>query len=203
VLAADASKFTQSPTSEIYVQGRISLQLVSGAIFSPTVFATRTPVMDYAQTNLRLGWMINDPGRMGFLPRGNFEAILEMTNSTIYKGAGNYMGGLTALIRYNFVPKGSRLVPYFQIGGGVVYTDAYKDRTQNAIGNPVEFTPQGSIGCHYVIDKNWSVCFETIFHHVSNAGLDKRNTGINAYGCFIGVTYYFDRTWNDSLLTAR
>ena len=193
--ADDVSDVTQDPSSVIYTRDRMSLQLVSGAIFSPTIFATRTMVMDYAQTNLRLGWMINGPGRVGFLPRGNFEAILEMTNSIIYKGPGNYMGGLTALIRYNFVPKDSRFVPYFQIGGGIIYTDAYKDRTQEAIGNSVEFTPQGSIGCHYVINKNWSICVETIFHHISNAGVDKRNKGINAYGGFIGLTYYFDWLW--------
>ena len=193
--ADDVSNVTHSPSQEVYTEDRMSLQLVSGAIFSPTIFASRTPVMNYAQTNLRLGWMINGPGRVGFLPRGNFEAILEMSNSIIYKGPGNYMGGLTALIRYNIVPKGSRFVPYIQIGGGVVYTDAYKDRTQNAIGNSVEFTPQGSIGCHYMINENWSICFETIFHHISNAGVDHRNRGINAFGAFLGLTYYFDWLW--------
>ena len=193
--ADDVSNVTQSSTPEIYVQDRISIQLVSGAIFSPTIFASRTPVMNYAQTNLRLGWMVNGPGRVGFLPRGNLEAILELTNSIIYKGPGNYMGGLTALIRYNIVPKGSRFVPYIQVGAGVVYTDAYKDRTQNAIGNSVEFTPQGSVGCHYMINKNWSISAEAIFHHISNAGVDHRNRGINAFGVFLGLTYYFDWLW--------
>jgi lipid A 3-O-deacylase len=193
--ADDVSNVTHTPTPEVYTEDRISLQLVSGAIFSPTIFASRTPVMDYAQTNLRLGWMINGPGRVGFLPRGNLEAILELTNSIIYKGPGNYMGGLTALIRYNIVPKDSRFVPYVQVGAGVVYTDAYKDRTQNAIGNSVEFTPQGSIGCHYMINKNWSISAEVIFHHISNAGVDHRNRGINAFGGFLGLTYYFDWLW--------
>lgn len=193
--ASDASNVTHSPTMEVYTEDRISLQLVSGAIFSPTIFASRTPVMSYAQTNLRLGWMINSPGRMGFLPRGNLEAILELTNSIIYKGPGNYMGGLTALIRYNIVPKDSRFVPYVQVGVGVVYTDAYKDRSQNAIGNSVEFTPQASFGCHYMINRNWSISAELIFHHISNAGLDHRNRGINAFGGFLGLTYYFDWLW--------
>jgi hypothetical protein len=193
--ADDASNATHNPTPEVYTKDRISIQLVSGAIFSPTLFAPRTKVMDYAQTNLRLGWMINSPGRVGFLPRGNLEAILELTNSIIYKGPGNYMGGLTALIRYNIVPKDSRFVPYIQMGGGAVYTDVYKDRTQNGIGNSVEFTPQGSIGCHYMINNNWSITGETIFHHMSNAGLDHRNRGSNAYGGFIGGTYYFDWLW--------
>ncbi len=193
--ANDTSNPEQNPALEIYVQDRISLQLASGAIFSPTIFASRTPVMSYAQTNLRMGWMINGPDRLGFLPRGNLEAILELTNSIIYKGPGDYMGGLTALIRYNFVSKDSRFVPYAQIGAGIVYTDAYKDRTQNAIGNSVEFTPQGGLGCHYIINKNWSISAEVIFHHISNAGVANRNRGINAFGGFLGLTYYFDWLW--------
>ena len=191
----EVSDFTPGSIQHIYTKDRLSLQVVSGAIFSPTILATRTPVMDYAQTNLRLGWMINEPGQVGFMLRGNFEAILEMTNSIIYKGPGNYMGGFTALIRYNIVSKNSRFVPYVQIGAGIVYTDAYKERTQKAIGNSVEFTPQGGIGCHYLINKNWSVSAELIFHHISNAGLDKRNRGINAFGGFLGLTYYFDWLW--------
>ena len=44
--ADDVSNVTKSPTTEIYVQDRISLQLVSGAIFSPTIIGARTLVMD-------------------------------------------------------------------------------------------------------------------------------------------------------------
>jgi hypothetical protein len=190
-----SSSVSPASFSGVYVKDRLSMQLVSGAVFSPTIIASRTPVMDYAQTNLRLGWMLYSPSRQGFLPRGNLEAIMEVTNSIVYKGPGNYIGGVTAMIRYNIVPKGSRFVPYVQIGVGVVYTDAYKDETQNAIGNSIEFTPQAGVGCQYLINKKWSISAELIFHHISNAGLDHRNRGINAVGGFIGVTYYFDWLW--------
>ena len=190
-----SSSVSPASFSGVYVKDRLSMQLVSGAIFSPTMIASRTPVMDYAQTNLRLGWMIYSASRQGFLPRGNLEAIMEFTNSVIYKGPGHYMGGITAMIRYNIVPKGSRFVPYVQIGVGIVYTDAYRDGTQNAIGNQIEFTPQASVGCQYLINRKWSISAELIFHHISNAGIDHRNRGINAVGGFIGFTYYFDWLW--------
>jgi hypothetical protein len=195
IWAYESSSLSQVPFSGVYVKDRLSIQLVSGAVFSPTIIASRTPVMDYAQTNLRLGWMIYSASRQGFLPRGNLEAIMEVTNSVIYKGPGNYLGGVTAIIRYNIVPKGSRFVPYVQIGVGVVYTDAYRDGTQNAIGNSIEFTPQASVGCQYLINRNWSISAELIFHHISNAGIDHRNRGINAVGGFIGFTYFFDWLW--------
>jgi len=76
-----------------------------------------------------------------------------------------------------------------------VYTDAYKDYSQNAIGQAIEFTPQASLGLHYLIDKKWSIDTEAMFHHISNAGLSERNRGINSFGGFIGLTYFFDRLW--------
>ena len=108
---------------------------------------------------------------------------------------GNYIGGITALLRYNFVQPGWRLVPYVHGGVGIVYTDAYKDKTQRAIGQAIEFTPQCSLGFRYLIKKNWSLDAEAMFHHISNAGLDKRNRSINAIGGFVGVTYFFDEIW--------
>jgi len=67
--------------------------------------------------------------------------------------------------------------------------------SQNAIGHSIEFTPQARLGLHYLINKKWSIDAETMFHHISNAGLDERNRGINAFGGFIGLTYFFDRLW--------
>jgi outer membrane protein W len=99
--------------------------------------------------------------------------------------------GLTALIRYNFVQPSAKLFPYAQGGVGIVYTDAYKDLSQDAIGQSIEFTPQGSVGIRYLIHPNWSVDAEAMYHHISNANLAGRNDGINAFGGFIGLTYYF------------
>ena len=134
---------------------------------------------------------LNEPGSGGFLLRGNFEAFFEVTYSLIYEGSGNYLAGGTALIRYNFVQPAAHFIPYVQVGVGIVYTDAYKDTSQDAIGQAVEFTPQASLGFHYLIAPKWSQDVEAIFHHISNANLGSRNDGINAFGGFIGVTYFF------------
>lgn len=179
--------------SEIYTKHQMTLQVVSGVVSSPFALASRTPDMDYAQTNVRLGFMLNSPKESKSLLRGNAEALLEVTNSFIFEGPGSYMGGITGLIRYNFVQPGSLLVPYLQAGIGLVYNDAYKDKSQNAIGRAIEFTPQMSAGLRYLVGKNWSLDAEAMFHHISNAGLSDRNRGINAFGGFIGVTYFFDR----------
>ena len=180
------------PTGGIYTEGRMSLELVSGALFSLTGLPEGSPALNYAQTNLRLGWMLASPGPGQSVMRGNWEGLVEISNSIIFKGPGNYIGGVTGLLRYNFVQPDWDLVPYIQGGVGLVYNDIYKDDTQQAIGQAIEFTPQCSIGVHYLIDKNWAVAAEGMFHHISNAGMSKRNRSLNSLGGFIGVTYFFD-----------
>ena len=175
----------------IHTEGRMSLQLVSGALFSLTGLPEGSPVLNYAQTNLRLGWMLESPDPDGGVLRGNWEGLVEVTNSFIFEGPGNYIGGITGLLRYNFVQPDWDFVPYVQGGVGVVYNDIYKDNTQNAVGQAIEFTPQCSIGVHYLLDNNWAVAAEGMFHHISNAGLSNRNRSINSLGGFIGVTYFF------------
>lgn len=146
--------------------------------------------MDYWQTNLRFGWMLTDLYDKKSFWRGNFEALFEFTYSYIYKGPGNHIGGITGLVRYNFVQPHLRLVPYFQAGVGVVYTNAYKD-LDSGIGQAIEFTLQSSIGARYFLKKKLSIDAEAMFHHISNAGLADRNKGINAFGGFLGITYFF------------
>ncbi len=177
--------------SAIYRDGRTSLQCVSGVLFSPWDFVSRTEVMDYAQTNIRIGRMLNSPSNADSFLRGNLEALLELTNSIIYKGAGTYMGGITALIRYNFVQQDAKVIPYLQGGIGIIYTDAYQD-SESGIGQAFEFTPQVSLGLRCLLDNSWSIDAEAMFHHISNANLANRNRGINAVGGFVGFTYYYD-----------
>ena len=180
------------PANDPFTKGRISLQVVSGVLFSLTNLPEGSPALNYAQTNLRLGWMLASPGlEQGFF-RGAWEGLVEISNSMIFEGPGSYMGGITGLLRYSFVQPGWRLVPYVQGGVGIIYNDVYKDEDQQAIGQAIEFTPQCSLGVHYLFSRNWSVDAEAMFHHISNAGLAERNRSINALGGFIGVTYYFD-----------
>ena len=189
--ADQAPDTATEPSIGAYAEGRLSFQIVSGALFSLTGLPEGSPVFNYAQTNLRLGWMLTSPGPHPSFMRGNWEGLFEITNSIIFNGFGNYIGGITGLLRYNFVQPDWKLIPYIQGGVGVVYNDAYKDKTQNAIGQAIEFTPQFSLGVHYLLTRNWSIDAEGMFHHISNANMSKRNGSINALGGFMGVTYRF------------
>lgn len=177
---------------EFLTKGTLDMQWVSGPLFSSTVFAHGTPTTNSWQNSIRLGWILNNPMPKPSLLRGNFEALLEISHALIYQGPGTFWAGITALIRYNFVPPNSKWIPYVQAGAGVVYTDAYKDYSQDAIGEAIEFTPQASLGIRYFFKEKWSVNLEGGFLHISNANLAERNSGLNFFGGFIGISYLFD-----------
>jgi hypothetical protein len=170
---------------------QFTLQLVTGSLFSTHFLVSGTPTTNYWQNNLRLGWVLNNPDPEASFLTGAFEAIFELTQSAIYQGPGNYLAGLTGLIRYNFLQTGWRAVPYVQIGAGAVYNDIYKDETQDAIGQSIEFTPQASVGVRYFLKNNWSLDGELMYQHISNGSLAPRNGGLNSFGGFVGLTYLF------------
>lgn len=182
--------------SGLFVKNRLSAQFVAGALFGPVSWMHDHATFNYAQTNLRFGWMATDPKERKYFGRGNFELLFELTNSIIFDGWGNYVRGFTLLGRYNLLLSDPKWVPYFQIGAGIIVNDVYKDMSQIEIGQSVEFTPQASIGLRYFMSRQWTVDVEAMFHHISNAGFSERNGGTNAVGGFLGVTYFFDELWH-------
>jgi hypothetical protein len=177
--------------SALYAKNRFSAQFVAGALFSPISWIQDYPTFNYAQTNLRFGWMVNDPSKSRYFGTGNFELLFELTNSVIFEGFGTYIRGFTLLGRYNLLLPDPRWALYFQLGAGAIVNDAYQDMSQNEIGQAVEFTPQASIGLRYFIARNWTLDVEATFQHISNAYFDERNESTNAVGGLLGVTYFF------------
>ncbi|MBW1942351.1 MAG: acyloxyacyl hydrolase [Deltaproteobacteria bacterium] len=155
--------------------------MIAGYVVSPVIEASNRTDMNYTMANVRFEWMRFD---------NNFRMLGEITYSKTVTGPIGYLAGGTLLLRYDFERSGN-LIPYAQIGVGVLYTDLSKDYSQSLVGNEIEFNPQASFGVRYLIDKNLSLDAEAMFHHVSNAGLGDRNIGVNGVGGFIGLTYYW------------
>jgi lipid A 3-O-deacylase len=193
--AAGADKPGHGQTTtlvDLILKDRFSMQLISGVLYSPIIENGSRPDFNYWQSNLRFIWVL-DPEKtarkIGL--KGNFDFIFELTSSFIFDGPGNVITGVTGILRYDFFRSYERFRFYAQGGVGIVYTDAHEDLSQALIGNPIEFTPQFSVGSRYLLSKHWSLDIEAMFHHISNAGINDRNKGVNALGGFFGVTYYF------------
>ena len=134
----------------------------------------------------RYGWVITAPHGPGLL-RGRFEyavdavpvfMIFQPTN-TAYGAAVNPF----ALI-WDFDTHG-RIVPYLDLGGGVLFTN-----TQVPAGtSKINFTTAGGVGLHFLTSKvTWSA--DVRFMHISNAGLETPNPGINTVQLRLGLGWF-------------
>ena len=90
-------------------------------------------------------------------------------------------------LKWNFQQHG-RFSPYFELDGGVLFTNHDVPR----YANDVNFTPSAAFGTHVLGAKyNWSV--EIRYLHISNAGLAMPNPGINTVQVRLGVGRFFAR----------
>jgi hypothetical protein len=166
------------------------LQVMAGAYFSHVGLGPSHPTYNFAPLALRFGKMTECGWTEGWL-RGNFEPMLEFSGAGVFNGFGNFYVGSSALLRYNFIQPDARLIPYFQIGAGVSYNDGYRDPTQAALGQGMEFLVQAQLGVRYFLTQRCSIDIEAGYIHISNAHMADRNLGINALGGSIGISYFF------------
>jgi hypothetical protein len=182
----------------LFIEDRIAFQFNTGAYFAPSFIGPDTEHISYEQTNFRIGWLLNTPSDsegIASVFRGSWEAIGELSIAGVFSGFGNVMGGANAILRYNFVQPDWCVVPYAQIGVGILGNDLYTDKTQNAVGQGLEFTEHGAIGLRFIIDPNWTFDVEGKYQHISNADTSYRNEGLNAVGGSVGFSYFFDKVW--------
>jgi opacity protein-like surface antigen len=191
--ASDAAAAGSRADSAVpYTEDRWSLQVMTGPLVSSSTLGPDIPDFDCWQTNIRIGWMLSSPDGDGGVLDGNLELLAELTGSLVYEGFGDYVAGIAGIVRYNVTGLHPRLVPYVQGGVGLVYTDAHQDPTQKAIGQGFNFAPRAGLGFRYLLSESWSLDAEGVYEHISNAGMDDRNAGVNAFGGFVGVTYFWD-----------
>src|SRR4029077_10312574 len=123
----------------------------------------------------RYGWLLTEPHGPGFL-RGRFEYALDAVPVFVVFQPSNTAYGAAvspfALI-WDFDTHG-RIVPYIDLDGGVLFTN-----TRVPAGTSrINFTPAGAVGLHFLTGKmHWTA--DVRFMHISNAGLQTLNPGIN------------------------
>jgi len=87
--------------------------------------------------------------------------------------------------QYNFTSH-PRIVPYFQLGAGMLFTS----RDFPAGTSSFNFTPQAGIGGYWFAKPDRAVSFGVRYHHISNAGLSKPNPGHNALYFYGGLSWW-------------
>jgi hypothetical protein len=174
-------------------KGNTELEALGGYFHSPiTTGGGHRPELDYAGGDLRYGDILsNIIFDKSAILRGDVEFLADMFGNNITKGPGSYISGASVLFRYNFFHPGSRIIPYFQLGGGGLHSDAAENHSQRLIGSDFEFLLQADLGARFLLTDHWSILAEGGFQHISNADTAARNVGVNALGGRLGLGYIY------------
>lgn len=134
----------------------------------------------------RLGLILTDEWKAGFLS-GNLELLLEPQLAHYYRPFNASAFGGSLLVKYNFLSFG-RWMPFWDVGAGMLWTDlAPRIPEQSTTFN---FVLQVGPGLHYFLTTHTAVTLGVRFHHISNAGLGRRNVGLNATLGYLGASVF-------------
>lgn len=131
---------------------------------------------------VRYGWVLTSPHGPGFL-QGEFEYAVDAVPAFVVSQKTDTAFGMGLnpfALKWNFT-KSRKVVPYFELGGGTLFTNVKVPPGTSH----VNFTSSGALGLHFPGDKfTWSA--ELRFMHISNAGIANLNPGINTLQLRIG-----------------
>lgn len=136
----------------------------------------------------QIGVVVTDKIEMGYFS-GAIEVLAEPVGAHFFEPFSASLAGFSIVGRYNFLEFG-RWMPYWDFGMGVSWTDLAPRIPEQS--TPFEFLLETGPGLQYFITQNFALTGALRLHHISNANIGSRNTGINAVLGLIGVSYYFD-----------
>ncbi len=132
------------------------------------------------------GYVLTDPvGRS--LYRGTLQGIVEGAFSSVFKNQRTYSSGLNFILRYNLLPASLKWRPYIQGGTGFLVTNL----RMKGFGSNFNFCTGGAAGLQYFFNPSNSVSVEWRAFHISNADINRMNSGLNMNNFFIGYSRLF------------
>jgi hypothetical protein len=137
----------------------------------------------------RFGLVLTAPHGPGFL-RGRLEyAIDAVPVFLVTQRSGTaYGAGVNPFAFKWLLDTHRRVVPYFEIGGGTLFTNVKVPENTSR----VNFTTGGALGAHFLRKKhNWSA--EVRFMHISNASIANLNPGINTIQVRLGLGLFSEK----------
>lgn len=136
---------------------------------------------------IRLGKVLTGNHGSNFL-RGNFEWSADVLPVYyVIQPARNAFGaGFNPLnLKWNFT-SGSRVVPYLELGGGVLFTNIEVPANTSA----TNFLSHATLGFQFFTSHKRAVTVTSKFEHISNAGLSTPNPGLNTVQFTLGWNWF-------------
>jgi opacity protein-like surface antigen len=122
--------------------------------------------------------------------RGYHQFYMSAMGEPIFRGIENYYLGFNLGFRYNFVPRGSRFIPYISGGVGGGWIDSHAN-IPGAQGQDFTFNILSAAGISYMVNDHWKVDVGALYQHLSNGGQTDPNPSLNLFGPQVGVSYSF------------
>jgi hypothetical protein len=141
---------------------------------------------DLVLGDLHVGTMLTGVVAKDHFWRGNFELLGQVFGGEEVKPRNAYLVGVAPVLRYNFVT-GTPLVPFIDGGAGATLTDIRGPD----LSTDFEFNVQAGCGMHWFFTPNMAATLDGRWLHLSNAGIDSPNLGVNTVVVFLGMNWFF------------
>jgi lipid A 3-O-deacylase len=141
---------------------------------------------DLAWTSISYGRMVGSVRGENRWYQGNWELLGELFGGSQFSPTADWIVGLSPHLRYHFAT-GTRLVPFVDAGAGVTGTGIHLPD----LSTRFEFNTQGGVGVQWFLKDAIALTVESRYVHISNAGIDEPNHGVNTVMGIIGVTWFF------------
>lgn len=134
----------------------------------------------------KIGIVLTDPIQAKFLT-GNLELLVEPLFARFVQPFAAEAAGGSLVLQYNLLSFG-RWMPFWDAGAGMLWTNLAPRIPEQS--TPFNFVLETGPGIHYFVTKSMTVSAGVRFHHISNAGIGDRNTGINAVLSYAGFSFF-------------
>ncbi|UCG35354.1 MAG: acyloxyacyl hydrolase [Candidatus Omnitrophota bacterium] len=125
--------------------------------------------------------------KIGIQTQGRIDFILEPFINTITSPDSNIEVGANLLLKY-ICPLTERLQLYVKGGAGALYMSQHTEEQ----GTQYNFLPQLGAGIHLFLSGGVALSCEYRYRHLSNADIEKPNSGIDTTMILGGVSFFFD-----------
>lgn len=133
-----------------------------------------------------VGTMLSGPVAKDHFWCGNLELLGELFGGEQFHPRNAYVVGIAPIIRYNFAT-GTPLVPFVDGGAGASLTDI----RHPDLSTDFEFNVQVGVGVHWFFKPKLAATLEGRWLHLSNAGMDIPNNGVNTALVLGGINWFF------------
>jgi len=125
--------------------------------------------------------------KINFNPPQLLQFQIEPFISPITEPRANIETGVNFAFKVGLLPQTSKFQPYLKMSAGLTYFSLHTKEQ----GTQFNFNEYGALGIHYFFRKDLGLTIEGRFRHLSNAGIDDPNSGINTNFLVAGITYQF------------